>query len=201
MKVVGRYSEEAGKIYDVVVATAAVSLMRNNEAESALGDWMTDCSREWAKSDIAIQNSGGIRADMHAGPVTLRHLYDIMPFDNRVVNLTMSGRLVREVFDHGVGKSKGMLQVSGASFSYGRDKGPGARVSSIFVAGKPLDPKASYAVSTIDFLTNGGDGYTPFSLAEKKDVTRVLLRDVLRLCAEKHPLITTPPGGRMAPGP
>ena len=196
-RVVGKYVEEARRVYDVVVATAAAFLGRDGAGESALGDWMTDCERQWSGTDLAFQNSGGIRSDMPAGPVTLRTLFDIMPFGNRVVKLRMSGRLVAQVLEHGADRGKGMIQVSGASFAYDAGKPAGQRVSDILVGGKPLDPEASYTVATIDFLVSGGDGYTPFGLAQGKEETRVLLRDVMRSCAEKRPLIQPPPAGRM----
>ncbi len=100
---------------------------------------MTDCEREWSGADLAIQNAGGIRSDMASGPVTLRAIYNIMPFDNRMVKLKMSGRLVRDLLDHGVGKSKGMIQLSGAEFSYSRDKDPGRRLAGVLLGGQPPD--------------------------------------------------------------
>ena len=197
LEILRPHVQVVGRVYDVVIATAAAALLRNREGESALGDWMTDCSQELNHSDIAIQNSGGIRADMASGPVTVRTIFNIMPFDNYVVNLKMNGRLVKEVLEHGVGRTKGIIQVSGLSFSYNRDKPKGERISDIFVKGKPLDLEASYRVSTVDFLVQGGDGYMPFAAAQSKEMTRSLYRDVLRQCAQKHPLILPPTGGRM----
>ncbi|OGR82466.1 MAG: hypothetical protein A3J74_07910 [Elusimicrobia bacterium RIFCSPHIGHO2_02_FULL_57_9] len=197
LAVVQRHERGVGRLYDAVIATAAVALRRSRDNESALGSWMTDCARQWAGTDIAVQNGGGIRADMDGGPLTPREIFNIMPFDNRVVKLTMKGRLIRDAINHGTGKGLQMLQVSGISFFYNRDK---AQTSSVFVGSKPLDDEASYTVATLDFLVEGGDGYSPFSRAEKKDFTGTLMRDVLRECAEKQALIKPPASGRMRPG-
>lgn len=195
-KVVDRNVEIVGKVYDVVIATSGADLRRNRDGESSLGDWMTDCLRAWAKTDVAIQNGGGIRADLPKGPVTLRTIFNIMPFDNRVVKLTMDGDGLFTVLDHGVGKSKGMMQLSGATFSYDRDADAGKRVSNVLVGEKALDSKAKYSVATIDFLVKGGDGY-PFAKAESRDDTRALLRDVLDNCAQDQKLIRFPNMNRM----
>lgn len=198
--VVLRHQESVGRAYDAVIATAAAALWRNREGESALGDWMTDCLREWSHADIAVQNGGGIRADMAAGPVTLREIFDIMPFDNRVVHLTMDGRLVYQMLDHGVKRGGKIMQVSGAHFSYNRDGAEGKRLSSILIGGKPLREEGFYKVSTLDFLVQGGDGYSAFNRAQKKEFTAVLMRDVLGECARRQALIQPPPEGRMSRG-
>ncbi|MBI4375722.1 MAG: bifunctional metallophosphatase/5'-nucleotidase [Elusimicrobia bacterium] len=199
LKALRVYQREADKILDVVVATAAAALVRDRDAESPLGTWMTDCSRRWAGVDVALQNGGGIRADMPAGPVTLRHLFSIMPFDNRVVKLSMSGKLLLEALDHGVGRNKGMTQVSGASFVYDRDAPSGSRVKDVRVGLSVLQPEAVYSVAAADFMVKGGDGFSALGQAEKKEFTGILVRDVLKWCAQKEGLIRPPALGRIKP--
>jgi 2',3'-cyclic-nucleotide 2'-phosphodiesterase/3'-nucleotidase len=36
----------------------------------------------------------------------------------------------------------------------------GARLVSVSVGGRPLDPQARYTLATFDFILGGGDGYT-----------------------------------------
>lgn len=198
-EVVRRQSEEVGKAFDVVLATAAAMLARagHGGGESSLGDWMTDCSRDWSKTDIAFQNSGGIRADMPAGPVTLRTIFNIMPFENYLVSLRMSGKLIREVLERGLGAGKSTIQVSGLQVSYNKDKPGGERVVAVTVAGQPLKAEAVYSVSALDFMVKGGDGFTAFDRAEKKEFSDVLMRDVLGWCAERQPLISPAPLNRL----
>ena len=198
--IVSSETAKVSAVYDVVIATAEAALTRSRDGEASMGDWMTDCEREWAGgADLGIQNAGGIRADLPQGPVTLRNIFNVMPFDNYLVKLDMDGGLVSELLDHGVDKSKGLIQESGAKFSYDREAASGRRLRDLQVGGKPLDPKKLYSVVTIDFLVKGGDGYTPFSRAEKSQPTRVLLRDALADCARKQRLIPKPAGGRMRP--
>ncbi|MDD5629515.1 MAG: bifunctional UDP-sugar hydrolase/5'-nucleotidase [Elusimicrobia bacterium] len=197
-KAVAQLSQEVGAVYDVVVGTAAAPLQRSKHGESALGDWITDCEREWAGTDLALQNGGGIRADIAPGPVTLRRLFDVMPFDNRVVKLVMKGKDVKMVLEHGVGMQR-IVQISGAAVSFRRQAPEGARLVEVKLAGRDLVDESTYTVATIDFLAQGGDGYAAFDLAESKDFTKTTLRDVLRWCARKSPLIATPAAGRLVP--
>lgn len=197
LEIVAKQTAQVAAVYDVVIATAQALLTRNREGEASLGDWMTDCERAWAGANLAIHNGGGIRADMAAGPVTLRTIFNIMPFDNTLVKLDMDGGLVREALDHGVDRTKGMIQESGATFDYDRDAAAGRRLADLLIGGKAVDPTISYKVVTVDFLVKGGDGYSPFSRAAKTDRTRVLLRDVLADCAREEHLIKAPQGARM----
>ena len=197
-KLVAKLAGEVSAIYDVVVATAAAPLLRNQGGESALGDWMTDCERDWAGADLALQNGGGIRTDIPAGPVTLRQIFDVMPFDNRMVKLVMKGKDVKSILDHGVGMAR-IAQVSGATVSFHRKAPEGKRIESATIAGRDLVDSSTYTVATFDFLVQGGDGYTAFDSAASKDFTKTKLRDVLQACAQKSPLLTAPPAGRLVP--
>lgn len=197
---VKKHSDEVGRRYAVVIATAAAALTRNREAESTMGDWMTDCLREWAKADLAVHNGGGIRSDFAAGPITLRDVFNLMPFDNRMVVLEMDGALVAEVLDQGVGPGKGMGQVSGASFRYDRSRDAGKRLADIKIGGVALDAKRTYTVVASDFIVRRGDGYNAFESAPKKKFTGTLMRDVLIECARRQAVLRVPPGGRLVPG-
>jgi len=193
-----KLADEVERRYEAVVATAAAALTRKWDGESALGDWVTDCVRAWAGTDLALQSSGGIRADIPAGPVTLRRLFEVMPFDDRVVKLVMKGKDVRSVLDHVVGRAS-IAQISGARVSFHRKAPEGKRLESVSIAGKPLVDDSTYTVATVDFLVTGGVAYSyaAFDFAENKDFTNMLLREVLKRCAQKDPLIKTPPAGRL----
>ncbi len=194
--IVARYRDEVNQKMSVVLGTAPIALTRNSEAESALGDWMADCLRSWAKTDTAFQNSGGIRSDLAAGPVTLRDIFDIMPFDNYVTTMSLTGNQVREILEHGVSGNQGILQVSGLSFRYNPRAPEGKRVLDVAIAGSPIVSTAAYSAATLNFLASGGDGYLSFSHARGLQVTHTLVRDVLSLCAEKTPP-QSPKSGRI----
>lgn len=193
---VAKRSAEVERVFAVVLATAAQAMGREADKESALGDWMADCYRSRYKSDFAIQNGGGIRSDLPAGPVTLRSLFNVMPFDNYLVNLSMKGADLRAVLEHGLGMGR-MAQISGASASVRRKAPAGARLAAASVGGRPLDDARLYKVTTIDFMVNGGDGYDAFARAADRRETGVLARDALRACAEQQKTLAVPAAGRI----
>ncbi len=194
--IVAKHTEAVGRFFETVVATAAAAMGREPDRENALGDWMADCYRQTLGADVALQNGGGIRADVPAGPVTLRSIFNLMPFDNSLVKLNMTGENLKAAIDHGVGIER-IVQISGANVEYYRPKPAGERVASASVAGAPLDAAKTYSVVTLDFLTNGGDGYSAFDRFVSSEPTGALARDLLNACARKQGVISAPPTGRL----
>ncbi|MBI4349458.1 MAG: bifunctional metallophosphatase/5'-nucleotidase [Elusimicrobia bacterium] len=196
-RLVARYQEDADKRLSVVVATAASTLARNRNGEAAIGSWFTDCTRAWGRTDVALQNSGGIRSDLPAGPVPVRRMWEIMPFDNHIATLSLTGAQLRETLERGVSGATGVLQVSGLSLRYKRSAEPGKRLVEVRINGRPVKDEARYTVTTADFLVQRGDGYATLGQGEGTMLTDVLMRDVLVDCAKRAKLIEPPEGGRI----
>jgi 2',3'-cyclic-nucleotide 2'-phosphodiesterase (5'-nucleotidase family) len=144
------------------------------EGDTPLGNFVADAILDTGRGDIGLINSGGIRAPLPQGKVTVGDVYTVLPFDNTVVVIPMKGWQVRELFDfvaRRVGK-RGFAQISGAQFLIRR-----GRASDIRVDGKPLESNRTYRVATIDYLYGGGDGYTQFEKAGPAEATGVFTRD------------------------
>lgn len=194
--IVARHQEAVGKIFETVIATVTAAMSRESDKESGIGSWMADCYKDWAGVDAAFQNGGGIRADIPAGPMTLRTVFGVMPFDNALVKLKMKGADLRAALDHGVGMAR-INQIAGPSIVFRRGKPAGERLVSAEIGGAPLDDAKTYTVTALDFIVMGGDGYNAFSKADANEPTGVLARDVLRQCAERQKTVAAPPAGRM----
>jgi 5'-nucleotidase / UDP-sugar diphosphatase len=196
-KLLTPYKEEADRQLSVVIATATATLTRNRNGEATIGAWFTDCVRDWSGTDVAVQNHGGIRADLPAGPVSLRRIFEIMPFDNRVATLTLTGAQLRETLEHGVSGAAGMLQISGLTVRYNPSAEPGRRVREVRVGSRLLENGERYSVAAADFLVKRGDGYAALGRGEETTFTSMLLRDVLASCAKKAGTISPPASGRL----
>src|SRR5205807_2333129 len=85
-----RWNASVTRVADEVVGTAGVPLHRRSP-ESTIGDFITDAMRADAKVDVALQNPGGMRADLDAGPITRGEVYAIMPFDNTIATIDLTG--------------------------------------------------------------------------------------------------------------
>lgn len=151
--------------------------------ESALGNIIAD-SMLWCTKrlgvDFAIQNGGGIRGDLPKGPITMKSLYEILPFDNSVVVLTLKGSHVQSIFDYIATISSGQgafPQVSeGLSFTINR---VARRCEDILINGNPIDLNRTYKIVTNSYLAGGGDGYKMLLKAVAKYDSSMLQRDVL----------------------
>jgi 5'-nucleotidase len=70
-----------------------VPVRRIDDGSSPLGDFFADAMRAAVPgTDVAAINNGArLWADLPGGPLTVGHLYDVFPFDNRLVRVSMSG--------------------------------------------------------------------------------------------------------------
>ena len=143
--------------------------------ETNIGNFIADAYRDAADSDVALVNGGSIRADLlySPGPLTMRDVLSMLPFNNPIVKVEVSGKLLGDILEHSVARSAEdnepgrFPQISGMSFKFDTRKLPGQRVSDILVNGKPIDEKRTYTLATSDFLVSrGGDGYTMFKDAK-----------------------------------
>jgi 5'-nucleotidase len=141
---------------------------RSHAAESQLGDLIADALREYAQTDFAFMNPGGIRADLPVGDLTYGEVFAVSPFDNYPASVTLTGAEVREVLRLILSSGRGVMQVSGLRYTAdlakdaGRPAGEGDPIVSITrTDGTPLDPEKLYTVAMPDFIAAGGDGVAP----------------------------------------
>jgi 5'-nucleotidase len=92
-RLVAKYKARIAPISERVVGTASEDITRTQDpdGESALGDLIADAQRDFAGTDLAFMNPGGIRADIASGPVTYGDLFTVQPFDNQVVRMELRG--------------------------------------------------------------------------------------------------------------
>lgn len=173
--------ERSAERMNEVVGELAVELSKDGSAyrSSLAGNLITDVMRARTGADVAIHNRGGIRAALEAGEVTRRDLFRILPFDNSLETLTMTGGQLADLLSRSIeGRGRSGLEFSGIVAEVRR--GPNAPVVVGFeVGGAALDREATYRVTTNNFLANGGDAYREFMLASKRESDPILQRDLL----------------------
>jgi len=173
LEIVARYSQQVNALLDRPVGKTEVDL--NGEQvrlrETNLGDLVADIMRRATGADVALLNGGTIRTSIRRGEIKAKDIYTVLPFDNYLVAIRMTGRQLKQALEHGVsGLPEGsgrFPQVSGLSFNCSRGAPPGSRVREVLVGGQPLQPGKVYVVATHDFLAAGGDGYRSFGEALK----------------------------------
>ncbi len=184
-QIVKSYFDQIAKEYAEVVGETTVELVHPPAGESNLGNLICDAIRELTGADIAVQNGGGIRAGIPAGKITLEQITAVMPFDNQIITLQMSGKDIRELFSKNTFWRKTGLQISGARLVYSQNEKSVPVLVSITVGSLPLEDEKIYRVSTNDFLLKGGDGYTTFAKGVSP-VTGPLIREAIRDYVKAH---------------
>ncbi|AHE97094.1 bifunctional metallophosphatase/5'-nucleotidase [Thioalkalivibrio paradoxus] len=133
-------------------------------------------------ADLAIQNAGGVRASIPAGPVTIADVFTILPFTNTLHVLDLSGAEIIETLEQAVADPDSgggaYPYAAGLRFAVDRSAPPGARIGAVEVNSRlagdwvPIDPEARYAVVTNSFIAGGGDGYEVFARASAEGRVR-----------------------------
>jgi 2',3'-cyclic-nucleotide 2'-phosphodiesterase (5'-nucleotidase family) len=166
--------------------------------ESPLGDWITDVMRWKTWAQVGLQNNGGIRADIRAGPVSKSDVFNVSPFYNTLVVFRLTGQQIKDALEHDVERGWDRLQVSGLKYKY-YPKGArpyGKRVDYIEVDGEVLEnhgtllkPQKLYTVVSNDYLVgHAEDKYFGFPLAETRN-TGVSLNEALMEWIEKYKIL------------
>ena len=112
--------------------------------------------------DLAMHNNAGIRTDIPKGPITYGKLYEMLPFDNVLTAMDLTGAQIKAILEIAASCPRVNTLIAGMSFAYDCSKPGGQRVSKMMIRGKPVEPDKVYRVQTIDYLATGGDGQTPF---------------------------------------
>lgn len=164
--------------------------------ECPILNWLTDALWEAAKKrypgkvDVAIVNMGGVRDEWPAGDLTFGHIFKVMPFENELVVITLTG--------------DDMIELCDSFASYGPQGVAGMRVTiidnqlaDVTIGGKPVDPKKKYKVATSDYLTGGEDHMT--ALAHYSDIwkSEERIRDLYIEAAKAQDTIRAAVDGRM----
>jgi 2',3'-cyclic-nucleotide 2'-phosphodiesterase/3'-nucleotidase len=173
---VERWNRDVGPLAGEVIGASAAPVTRSG-GENLIGELVSDAMRTGPGIDIAMTNSGGLRADLPAGPITRGGVYEVMPFENTVVTMKLSGAEVRRVLEDGLRHGR-VTQVSGIRYTFDNSATPGSRVQALTLAdGGALADTRDYVVAVNNFMADGGDEYDTLRNAREKTDTHVTVRD------------------------
>ena len=182
--IVARFNEQIKAAFARTVGETAVDLVRNPGTESNVGNLLADAFREASGADLALLNGGSIRTDIRKGKITLEQVYTLLPFDNQIVTMDLSGAQIRQILEQNASSTHQKLQVSGLTVRYDLTQPAGRQAAEIEVGGQPLEDVRTYRMATNDFLAAGGDAYTTFK-AGANLVYGELVRDVFSAYLER----------------
>jgi 5'-nucleotidase len=177
---VARIAEAAQPLEEIrnkVVAEAAEAIGGERDVcravECPMGSLIADAMLARVKDqgiEIAIQNGGGIRASIDAGPVTMGEVLTVLPFQNTLSTFQVTGATVVEALENGVSQVEEgagrFPQVAGMTYAFDPKAEPGKRISDVMIGGAPIEMDKLYGVVSNNYVRNGGDGYKMFVDAE-----------------------------------
>ena len=149
------YSAAVTAEMEKVIGTCPEAI-RKGTPESPLGNLTADAlvwmAQEYydVKADVALYNTGGIRAEISAGDLTVGDVYAVYPFDNVLSVATLSGKDLKTLFDY-VASSGGLPINKEVKMVIS-----GKKVKSVTVNGETIKDNQTYTVATIDYLMNLG---------------------------------------------
>lgn len=167
--IVASYAGQLDKVRHRVVGRldAALDPAVCRDRECALGNLLADAMLTASHgADIAITNTGGIRAGLPRGEVTIGDVLTVLPFGNTLATLKLTGADLLAAIEVGLGRAGGAFpQIAGARLRWDPAAAQGARVVALELRDpdsqfRPVDPARVYAVATNSYMRGGGDGYT-----------------------------------------
>jgi|GEM_PF-604885 len=173
-----------------IIVTTQKSFTRRRP-ESTLGNLVAEkvmqyLKAHYPKTDIFISNVTGLRSDIPPGNITLGTLFEVMPFENQIVIIKLTGRQLKRVFQ-GFAK-KGGEPISGATCYLDKKR---KQAHNILINGKPIQNKKLYHLATLDYLAETGWMKKRLHRPKLKK-TGVLIRDAVLWSLKNKGLGTHP---------
>lgn len=205
--IVDGYTEEMRKERVLPLIESIVNIetrfARVRTRESNFGNFIADCMRQSAGTEIALLNSGTLRSDrlFEKGMLTLGDLQTILPMLDRTVKMKVKGHILRSALENSVSQypttSGRFLQVSGLSFKFQPANAKNERVQDIFIVNRgQLCDDEEYTVATKAFVANGKDGFEcfmgkdvdkqPCATEAELDNLPVLRHDIIQTLKDMH---------------
>ncbi|MGB3341931.1 MAG: 5'-nucleotidase C-terminal domain-containing protein [bacterium] len=198
LHIVNKWEEITQRGFDEVIGYSNEGLVRAGFEETGIGNMITDAMREYFTADIAIHNSGGIRANMPKGEITYRDCYNVDALSNTIVVMNMTGEVLLEAFEIGYNGHHAIFQISGIRLRYNSKEPIGQRIVDVVTEdGAKLDRNKVYRVVTNSYLAAGGGEYAIFRKATDIEDTFHYMRNIIAEYVKKHSPIEAPIEGRI----
>ncbi len=155
--------------------------MEKGQPESLLGNFVSDLCMQQAqpfaseknlKIDFCFFNNGGLRNSLPKGDITMRNIYELMPFDNELVLLVLDGKTTEQLIKAII--EKGGVPVSGARIILNNKE-----ILQASIQEQPFNSGRDYVILTSDYLAGGGDQYEFLKNRKEYIQTGMLMRDAI----------------------
>jgi 5'-nucleotidase len=173
-----RTASQVQVLKEVGRLSTSVTRQSSPSGESGLGNliadaqWSSTAPVDRGRSDFALMNPGGVRADIliqpGGGVVNFGQLFKVQPFGNTLVVKRMTGQQVKDLLEHqfvNLDRPKVLFPSESLKYEVDLSQAKGQRVLNIQIGQKPLDLARAYNVTMNSYLASGGDGFWHFNQA------------------------------------
>lgn len=182
------YIDEMNSTLSTELAVTNAPLPNRSASPSglALGNLIADAYRDYYQCDAALMHTGGLRAPIDSGTITVKDVHSVLPFGNFIVPVSMDGATLKAYLEHGAAdldnKAPRLLQVSGISCSINTGNKTGERITHLTIGGKAFEPEEIYRIALPDYLVSGGDDFPALPIADntKTALDVDIVKDFLR---------------------
>ncbi|MCT4603662.1 MAG: 5'-nucleotidase C-terminal domain-containing protein [Marinifilum sp.] len=190
INLINSYKHQLDGEMNAIISIAEMDLM-TGKPEGLLSNFIADAMFGIGKKycaennlehsiDVVLMNMGGIRTSLSKGEISTGRVYEMLPFKNKLVIVGMKGKdlmnlLHRVAYFGGEG-------VSGVKMGIKNRK-----AIDVLVDGKPVDHSKIYHVMSVDYLVNGGGGFTAFEQRETfRHMHKLLRSEIIKYMSERH---------------
>ncbi len=187
------------------VGFSVTTIDRGNhrQEESVLGNLIADAYRDYYNTPIAMMNAGGIRNSLPKGDISLKDVYAVLPFDNKIGVVELSGSQIIDMLNKGLENYLTLggefIQISGMSYTFEVNTRSGLKVKKVVVGSKPISDVQKYKISLPNYIIQGGGSFD--AVPENQIITPLhemaLDTDVFLKYLKKNPNIAPKLEGRI----
>ena len=187
----------------VVEASGPFPAVRARLEASAIRDLINDTQREATGADLSLTSllPGGRYPGLPAGPVKVRDLYGLYPYENQLVVVEVDGAKVKGILERAaefygsaswdpesrrlvLSQNEKMVPynfdaLQGASYRIDPTAPAGARVKDLTFRGRPLKPEDRFTLAVNAYRAQGAGGYTALKGSKVLRVYPTEIREIL----------------------
>lgn len=173
--IIAPYKAQLDATMGEVIGTTPIDLVKERPC-GTLNQWFAKTLLAVSDSiyagtvDVALQNYGGLRIpEIKAGPITVRTVFELMPFENMIVVLKVTGTQLEKII--GRLAADGGWPSAGFTLQLTEDG-----YKDLLIGGQPLQQDKMYTVALPDYVANGGNN-SDYLIDWPREVLDVLIRD------------------------
>jgi 2',3'-cyclic-nucleotide 2'-phosphodiesterase/3'-nucleotidase len=190
MEMAKPYEEATQRYLDTPVALSdrELSAARGREEDTAVVDAIQRVQLFYSKADVSFTALFDPEVRIPQGQVTVRQIAALYPYDNELVLIEGTGKMVKDALENAARffSGNGMPgfnydMAEGVEYEIDRSRPEGDRIRNLRRHGKPLAPDEKLRIAINNYRAGGSGGYTMFQGAKvlwhsSEDIRELLIR-------------------------